>query len=507
MKSHWTKKLLVVSLFLGLAACPRQSRSGGLDGNEVSGAFGQPPLPPSLIAPNGQRIKSNSRDALGYVLPLDVLRPKTPRPEGPAPLILPTAYLGFGPFVEERLGLDDGHTQNETAIDANGDIVIAGWNQAKTGGIDMGVARSTNAGGNWTWTQFSGHNVMSDPVVASGGNGKWYYAYLGTDLSGSDVEIYALHSDDDGATWSAPVRVTQNTTIDDKPYMAAQGDTVLIAWADFSFSPAKVAAAVSLNGGSSFIRHTVLADNSPGGNGASPVIGPDGRLYVFWRDSFQQFLWVADSQNEGQTWSTDRQVTAMMPLPSMFPPGFRIVNLPSAAINPQNQTLCVIWNDQAMGDPDILSVSSSDGGFTWTKPVRVNDDISGQPQFFPWIDVDSEGTFHAIWYDMRGNGSDIDVYYANSQDDGATWSSNERITPAAFTPILPWESGLASFIGDYNGLAVTDQKVFAFYQDSRRGEQDVYVAVKNRQPVFTYPEVLALWPDPVNILTILPLLP
>ena len=42
-------------------------------------------------------------------------------------------------------------------------------------------------------------------------------------------------------------------------------------------------------------------------------------------------------------------------------------------------------------------------------------------------------------------------------------------------PILPSEGGAAAFLGDYNGITAAAAGVFPFYQDSRRGEQDVWV--------------------------------
>ena len=42
-------------------------------------------------------------------------------------------------------------------------------------------------------------------------------------------------------------------------------------------------------------------------------------------------------------------------------------------------------------------------------------------------------------------------------------------------PVLPTEGGAAAFIGDYNAIAAGAAGVFPLYQDSRRGEQDVWL--------------------------------
>jgi hypothetical protein len=249
-----------------------------------------------------------------------------------------------------------------------------------------------------------------------------------------------------------------------------------VAWADFAFSPAKVTVTRSIDGAQSFGPATVLAQNSVGGNGACPVIDPAGRYFVFWRDSFQDSLWVSRSTDQGQTWSPDRGIVAMHPLPTPQPGGYRMVNLPSAAAHPLTGELLVVWNDQRLGDPDILAIRSTDQGLSWSEPVRVNDDPGGETQFFPWVDFDPAGVAHVVWYDRRANGFDIDVYVASSTDGGASFGPNVRVTAQSFTPVLPWEGGAVSFIGDYNGIAATLDAVYPFYQDAREGNQDVWLA-------------------------------
>ncbi len=456
--------------------------AGGLDGLRTEGPVAPEPAG-VLVSPAGRLVVRGTADELGYVLPLDVKRPAAPKIGAPRPprekLQRRRRVVKSSSFPEQRLGPDDGHTHNETSIDVDGDTLMAGWNQFTGSGLVMGVGRSIDRAQSWTWDQLGGHTTMSDPGVKAGGAGRWYFSYIATGGSGgSDYEVYVRRSVDDGATWQSPVAVTANTTFDDKAYLDADGDDVVVAWADFSFSPAKVRVASSTDGGLSFGNDTVLANSSVGGNGACPVIADDGTWYVFWRDSFQDFLWVSSSTDQGASWSSDSAIVAMNPLPNPLPgESFRIINLPSAAADPLTGDLVVVWNDQLFGDPDILSIRSTDGGANWSAPVRVNDDAGGEDQFFPWVAIDESGVVHVVWYDQRQNGSDIDVYLAHSLDGGVSYEPNVRITGASFTPILPWESGAANFIGDYNAVTAAAGEIYPFYQDSRAGVQDVYVSV------------------------------
>jgi hypothetical protein len=438
----------------------------------------------AIRSPSGRVVRRGEMDDLGYILPLDVRRPRPPFEKPPEPtrseiLARREARAAISNLFEEhRLSPDDGHTQNETAIDVRGDTVVAGWNQYTDTALVMGVAHSLDGGHTWTSSAISGHTNLSDPVVKAGGNGVWYFAYIAVGgVGGSDLEVFVRRSTDGGATWGAPVAVTSDNDFDDKPYMDARADEVLVGYADFGFSPAKVRAARSTDGGLSFSHDVILANNSVGGNGACPVIHPTtGTYYMFWRDSFQDSLWMSRSTDQGVSWSPDRGIVAMNPLPSPMPGGFRMVNLPSAAADPVSGDLIVVWNDQRFGDPDILSIRSSDGGTSWSAPIRVNDDSGGASQFFPWIDFDPTGVGHVCWYDRRENGFDIDVYYSRSSDRGMSYEPNVRVTAQAFTPILPWDSSIR-FIGDYNGIAASASTVYPFYQDSREGNQDVYVSL------------------------------
>lgn len=448
-------------------------------------------LPPSdgWVSPKGRRFSQPTIVETGTSLPLDIWRPKDPAPASSRPSLGEIAarrfHFGAGPFVEHRLGPDDGHTQNETSIALDGDTLIAGWNQIQDSGGAMGMGRSIDVGQSWSWDVWDLDPVMSDPAVADGGGGQWYFAYLGAGgAGGSDAEIFVRRSVDDGATWGTPVAVTDNSGFDDKPYVAAQGDDVLVAYADFSFSPAKVRAARSLDGGLSFDSNTVLANNSVGGNGACPVIAADGTWYVFWRDSFQEFMWMSKSTDRGGVWSNDEAVVEMDPLPNILPGGFRIINLPSVAAGPVAGHLVMVWNDQLMGDPDILAIHSLDGGMTWSSPVRVNDDGGSEAQFFPWAAIDESGRTHVVWYDRRIDGSGIDVYLASSGDGGATFGANRRVTSTSFSVVLPHEAGVVDFIGDYNAVAAGGGMIYPFFQDSRSGVQDVYVALVPDGPIF-----------------------
>jgi hypothetical protein len=171
---------------------------------------------------------------------------------------------------------------------------------------------------------------------------------------------------------------------------------------------------------------------------------------------------------------------------------FRTPNTVSMAWSSVTGTLAFIYTNyiNGQGDGNIDVSLSTDDGTTWSDPIHVSVDGRGNParnnQFFPWLAVDQSGRFHAIWFDRRfdPNNHDIDTGQAMSIDDGLSWR-NRRISTESWDPDLGFfKSG--AFIGDYNGLAASDQVIYPVWTDGRDsaieetgiGETDIFTNVE-----------------------------
>ncbi|MBI3950337.1 MAG: exo-alpha-sialidase [Acidobacteria bacterium] len=148
---------------------------------------------------------------------------------------------------------------------------------------------------------------------------------------------------------------------------------------------------------------------------------------------------------------------------------------------PRRGTLYLVWADGRNADADIMFSHSTDGGQTWSSPVRINDDPmgNGKDQFFPWISVDStNGNIVVMFYDRRNNSENliVDVYTTRSTDGGATFEPNFQVNTESFNPMNVGAVFLDPLIGDYNGLVTYGNTAYPVWTDTRQGSQDIFGA-------------------------------
>ncbi len=130
-------------------------------------------------------------------------------------------------------------------------------------------------------------------------------------------------------------------------------------------------------------------------------------------------------------------------------------------------------------------IRSTDGGTSWSTPVRVNQDAPGlgNEHYFPWITCDPEtGDLSVIFYDDRNvSSTQCEVYCANSTDGGTTWT-DFKVSDVSFTPTsIP---GLADgYMGDYLGIAARDGMVYPVWPDNRTGTFMTYCSPYDLSPL------------------------
>ena len=244
-------------------------------------------------------------------------------------------------------------------------------------------------------------------------------------------------------------------------------------------------AAKSTDGGATFGAEVRAIDKDPGFDAPRVVQDRNGTVYWFQRERPPSGaegeppkpspLLMARSEDGGRTWTQGELGQADV-----------VMEEPLAGVSPEGDTLYLAWADGRNGDLDVFFVRSADGGRTWTKPLRVNDDAlrNRRSQKWPRMNVAPGGRIDLAWYDYRNDAKDVpaddvefflgdvnDVYMASSDDGGTTFAENVRVT----------DESIDRRIGTYNtqyfvevppGLGSGERQAYLAWSDTRLGNPD-----------------------------------
>jgi hypothetical protein len=246
----------------------------------------------------------------------------------------------------------------------------------------------------WVSSSKDGGRTLSDPVQVAGRLA--FQVRLAADpvdperlymtwLQASDVAtlkftetgnpIQVARSDDGGASWSEPVRVSEPS------------------------------------------RERVIAP--------SPVVGPEGEVYVLYLDIGEDRLDYAGahegmggppydgafrlvlgrSRDGGATWGESEIVDPVDPIQRfiVFLPAF-----PSVAVDDSGRVYAA-FHDDRLGDPDVWLWTLDPGESDWRGPTRVNDTArrDGTWQYLPKVSVSPDGRVDVVYYDRRSDRGEI----------------------------------------------------------------------------------------------------
>ncbi|MBN2537352.1 exo-alpha-sialidase [candidate division WOR-3 bacterium] len=382
---------------------------------------------------------------------------------------------GFGapptddpPFITDVPASADPGTgnQNETTLGIFADsLLCGGWNDNRTGVYHVGFARSTDAGATWsnpdTLMIDPGYAEDGDPVICVDDSGTIYYFWLSFDRSPQRGDVVLTKSTDWGRTWGPILNVTPGTpsSLDDKPWATIDGDDVYLTWYEYGTS-FDLKFKRSTDRGQNWSAGVTVGSS---GNGTFPFRGTGNDLYVGWGMSD---IRLNKSTDLGATWSGQRTIISCPWSPGSTP--WRMNNIPSFGTSRDRTRLYVVFADSRLqsNQTDVFFSRSTDAGQNWSTPVKVNDTQSGDGthQFFPWLAVDPFDRIHVAWHDSRAGSNRVGQYYSYSDDSGATWAANVRVSDSAY------QAG--TFLGDYNACQADSNNVHVLWCDCRNGSSD-----------------------------------
>jgi hypothetical protein len=437
-------------------------------------------------------------------------------------------YLLIFSFLTLTFGIVQSQTYQNVMIDnvggpeepsicinpKNVDQVVAGAN------IDF-YYWSSNGGFNWTkGTLVDNQNgVWGDPAMQVDTAGNFYFFHLANPVSGHWIDrIVCAKSTNAGVSYGNPGTYMglnpNNRAQQDKEWSGVdwshgpRGNWIYVTWTEFDSygstntqDSSRILFSRSTNSGanwSSPVRISTKGGNCLDGDntveGAVPCVGSHGEIYVAWAGpkviNSQYGIFFDRSVDGGLTWLPDDIYVADQPGGWDFPIAgiYRSNGMPitccDVSSGPYHGNIYINWVDEAgPADHDVKLAKSTNGGYNWSTPIRVNDDAPGKEQFFTWMTVDqSTGYIYIVFYDRRNySDNQTDVYLAKSTNGGNTFT-NIKISDS---PFLPTSS---TFFGDYNNITSALGHVRPIWTRLQGGQLSIWtaiidepVAVKNQE--------------------------
>jgi len=398
-----------------------------------------------------------------------------------------------------RLVSDEDRThQNESASFVNPNNpqhVIGGCNDYRGDDVRCGYYVTFDGGRTWedgVVEDIDGFGASGDPSVAIDNDGNAYMCGIAFNRDDDFGGIYVSKSEDGGTEWGEPNWVIvhregeNNPPFEDKCYVGIDNSdseyegNIYVSWTRFG-GESGIYFSRSEDGGEEWSDPLNLTRRSS--QGSVPTVGPDGELYVIWKDYTADRVIGRKSDDGGESFEEIFVVANTDAIPRRLDPTeFRVNSFPSPAVDcsdgENSGRVYVTWADHRSGDADILLAYSDDGADNWTDPIRLNDDEAenGLDQFFPWIAVDPvNGHLYAVWYDRRLDEDNIfvDLYGVRWNGLDEELPDNERISSESFDPRIGFGG---AFIGDYNGIAAGGGLAHPAWCDTRNNNQDVFWA-------------------------------
>ena len=261
---------------------------------------------------------------------------------------------------------------------------------------------------------------------------------------GPYMGVFARTSSDRGATWSAPVRVSQGGKQADRAALAVSGGSMYAAWVtqqsydNYDPSAPRVLY-FRANTGGGWGKTVALTKKK--GRVDSPSIAASGkRVYVAWVDANTGQVRVARSTNGGKTFA--RIVIGKTTAVSPDGDGLR----GSASVGAAGNAVAVAWISSGSGGEKARV--STNGGKKWHDPISVVGSLGaangGTPSLRGWGDklalawTTPSGVHARIWSKSWGpvrtiasfgqsapykGGFDVEIVPSQGGTIGAVWSA------------------------------------------------------------------------------------
>ena len=387
-------------------------------------------------------------------------------------------------------------------------IAAANYNDFGSGG-EQAQFFSSDGGATWgesslpfTAADFS----HSDPGVDWTSDGRAWAITIGVeDPLAIKLRLRAYVSLDGGATWTFDGTPSATQTNADKPQLwvdrspaSPYRDTLYTCWR--SGAAAYVSRRTAAGWGSPI--KVSAKETKTSSTGCHVMTSENGNAFVFWPSTGSNKLHVAKSTNGGASWGAPGVLASTFDsfnigIPAMASRRALIYVSAGAYQNGAINNVYASWMDlsgetgctRATQEPGtniaascttrIWFARSTNGGTSWSAPVKINASSGLNDQFNPWLAVDpTTGKIGIMYYDSVADPGrkKVHVYYQSSSDHGVSWSSPLQVTTAQTDETTAGANTVDQF-GDYNGMAAFMARFLPIWTDRRNlGAEEVWTA-------------------------------
>jgi hypothetical protein len=390
---------------------------------------------------------------------------KTLKPPVPAPLIM------VEPNVQaSKAFAENPHNEIHLAANPQNPLNLIGGAMVfdqKKNSMKVIAYASFDGGKTWTPTLTVADYFNSDPAAGFSPDGTAYFLQITLNLTRGEPEYLTriYRSKDGGKTWLEPTVLPMY----DRHYIAFNAPNgERKNWLYINGMSARgINFGRSKDGGVTFEekRYVATAPQGKRLSGIAPLLTlSDGRIVLpfHWialegmsevegaNRKAHATLNVVVSENAGDTFSEPVAIADMgMGHMLRSNPGHF-----SAAVDQSNgpfkDRIYVVWTDaynsggagvssKRVNGSNVLLSHSADGGKTWAKPIRINDDATEQAtydavHFQPVVAVNRDGVIGVMWYDRRdsANGLDYLTRFTASVDGGNSFMPSVKVAEAPF---------------------------------------------------------------------------
>ncbi len=270
--------------------------------------------------------------------------------------------------------------------------------------------------------------ATGEPQIAVAQNGHIYAVWSdpasACTASGCRKDVFFSRSTDHGATFSTPLNLSNNGSATNPLIALDSQGTVNVIWAGGD----RLFFSRSVDGGTTFssplniggVTNPALAFSAAGYRPL--VIDAAGNINVVWMDQNSNQIFFARSTNAGVSFSTPLNI-------SNYASG---ASSPTIAVD-SSGGIDVVWQGSVAGhDPyDLFFTRSTDAGASFSVAKDISNTATGA--FFDQIAVDPVGDIDVAWNSNCPSPAfcsvvSSDVFFSQSKDGGATFSSPVQIT-------------------------------------------------------------------------------